>query len=105
MTATRLSATASDCFTIANEMFERGYYLDAQTLYERAYALEPENPVYAAGKERLRLLTFGFGKKSGGGFSSFDASNCIEGCCECCSEGCCEGLCEGICSNCDCDCG
>ena len=108
MTTTRFPTTALDCFTAANEAFSRGYYLNAQALYDRAYALEPSNALYVAGRERLRILTFGFGKKSGGGFSTFDAANCAEGCCECCGEGCCEGICEGICSNCDgcdCDCG
>ena len=39
--------TAYDCFTTANDLFARGHYLDAQTLYDRACRLEPDNTVFA----------------------------------------------------------
>ena len=94
---------AQECFEKANQLFLRGHYLDAQALYERAHALEPENPMYAEARSKLAALAFSFFKK--GSPLSENAANATECCCECCGEGCCEGICEGICSNCDgCDC-
>lgn len=106
---------AQECFEKANQLFSRGHYLDAQKLYDKAYALDPENPTYASAQQQLSLLAFAFFKKGTSGKSAAEnASNCTEGCCECCGEGCCEGLCEGLsncdscdgcCDGCDCDCG
>ena len=109
------SLTAHDCFTTANDLFARGHYLDAQTLYDRACRLEPDNATYAEAQGRLQVLTFAFFKK--GKHPTISASdagdcccNCGEGCCEGLGEGCCEELCsncdcDGYCDGCDCDCG
>lgn len=96
--------TAHDCFTTANDLFARGHYLDAQTLYDRACRLAPDNTAYAEAQNRLRVLAFAFFKK--GNRPTVNAADAGECCCDC-GEGCCEGLgegcCEEICSNCDCD--
>ncbi len=98
------SLTARDCFTTANDLFARGHYLDAQTLYDRACRLDPDNVAYAEAQNRLRTLAFAFFKK--GNRPTVNAADAGECCCDC-GEGCCEGLgegcCEEICSNCDCD--
>ena len=95
---------AHECFMIANDRFARGHYLDAQTLYDRACRLEPDNTAYSKAQKRLQTLAFAFFKKGARPVSNTDdAGQC---CCDC-GEGCCEGLGEGccgeICSNCDCD--
>ena len=88
-------------------LLERKYYLDAQSMFDRACALDPQNTAYAKAQARIKSFAFGFGKK---GAVSGDAGNAMtEFCCECCGEGCCEGCCEvgceSCCENCDCDCG
>ena len=98
---------AHDCFTRANELFSRGHYLDAQTLYDRACDLDPTNTAYAEARDKLRVLAFAFFKKGiASGRLASNTAECFGSCCEGCCEGLCEGgceiCCEGICSNCDC---
>ena len=109
---------AHDCFTRANELFSRGHYLDAQTLYDRACELEPNNVAYAEAKKQLQILAASLGHwfSRKPEFPQKESNNnfCTECCCEACGEGggecCCECLsncdsCDGCCDGCDCDCG
>lgn len=95
--------TAHDCFTTANDLFARGHYLDAQTLYDRACRLDPNNAAYAEAQRRLQVLAFAFFRK--GHRPIVNASDAGECCCEGLGEGCYEGLCSNCdCDGCDCDC-
>ena len=110
---TRLPATARDCFLAANALFDRGYYLDAQALYQRAYELEPDNALYAEGRERLKIYAASLGHWFSNKPKSpnVDHSNFfVDCCCECCADGggeCCGEICSNCdaCDGCDCDCG
>ncbi|MBQ7348145.1 MAG: hypothetical protein IJW55_09310 [Clostridia bacterium] len=114
-TSVPVPMTARECFTAANERFARGYYLDAQTLFDRACRLEPDNALYAEGRERLQIYAASLGhwfshkpKSPNTGNGNFFTDCCCEVCGEgggeCCAECCCEGCCEN-CDGCDCDCG
>ena len=95
--------TAYDCFTTANDLFARGHYLDAQTLYDRACRLEPDNTVFAEAQKRLQVWVSDFFKKGKHTTTNAsDASNRCSDCGEVCSEGCGDCFCEGFCDNCDC---
>ncbi len=103
--------TARDCFDAANELFAREYYLDAQALYRRAHELEPDNALYAEGRERLKIYAASFGQWFSQKPQSPNASDSnffVDCCCECCGGvggDCCGDVCGEICSNCDgCDC-
>lgn len=99
-------ATAERCYQLGERAYGKGFYLDAQAMFDRAWRLEPENAIYRDARERLRVLAFRFGKGGVGGFGKETLNTCAldcgECCCEACGEGCCEFLCEGLCSNCDC---
>lgn len=92
----------------ACELFAHRHYLDAQVLFDRACALEPENKDFAEGQKRLSLLEFSFFGKGGSPFKNLigDPAHCLgngcECCCEACGEGICEAICEGLCEGCDC---
>lgn len=107
MTESITPLNAADCFRLGNECYQRGHYLNAQTLFDRAYRLEPDNPQYAAAQQQLAVLTFAFFKKgvpntvSWDGAKEFCGQCCCEGCGECCAEGCCE-ICGEACGSCDC---
>lgn len=101
---------AQECFEKANQLFSRAHYLDAQALYDRAHALEPNNQIYVNACQRLPNMALAFWKKGKPSkLSATDACDCSANCCECCGEGLgegyCEGLCESCCDGCDCDCG
>ena len=83
-------------------LLERGYYLDAKVCLDRACALEPGNPLYQAGKERIFVNAFRFWKrakeKQGGEEDAPGEKEncpfCCECLCECGGEVCIECLCE-----------
>lgn len=113
MTLSPSSMNAAQCYSLGDQLFSKGHYLDAQLYFEQAYQKEPSNPLYAKAKEQLRLRTLSFfGRGSKKGFQLFSepaCSNgcecCCEGCCEGCANGCCESCAEGCCDSFDCDCG
>lgn len=95
--------TAHECFLTANDLFARGHYLDAQTLYDRACRLDPDNTAYAEAQNRLRVLAFSFFKKGNRpANNASDAGDRCSGCCEGSFEECGDCFCEGFCDNCDC---
>ena len=79
---------AHDCFTRANELFSRGHYLDAQTLYDRACDLDPTNAEYHKGQGRLHELTFRFLKNKKVKQIASDTALAAFDCCDCCSDCC-----------------
>lgn len=68
---------------------KRGYYVDAQRLFDTACSMDPYNNEYRAAQSRLRARAGGYG----GGYSTAEAGS------SCCN------LCAGlICMDCLCDC-
>lgn len=107
---------AAYCFEAATRLYRKKHFLDAQVLFERAHALEPQNTEYATACERLQVLAASLGdwfKKKPDLPVNEENSNCLfDCCCEGCGEGCAEGGCEcccesigdgGCCDSCDCD--
>ena len=100
------ASIAKAFFQQANERFSRRHYLDAQRLYKKAHALDPQNQAYADACHRLADTVHAFlGKGKLRKPSAADTCDCSANCCECCGEICGEGCCEALCEGCDCDCG
>ena len=76
-------------FLMGCVLYKRGYFLDAQKMFDRACAMDPYNAEYKAARDRLREQASTYG----GGYRQSNNSGC--GC----------GLCSSlICANCCCEC-
>ena len=71
-------------------LFKRGYFLDAQRMFDRAFAMEPQNAEYRAARDRLHEQASTYG----GTYRTSQASGC--GGCDICS--------SLICADCCCEC-
>ena len=76
-------------FLMGCVMLKRGYYLDAQRLFDRACAMDPRNDEYRYARERLQQQAASYG----GGYRTTSTS---ASCCDVCS-----GL---MCADCCCEC-
>ncbi len=76
-------------FLMGCVLYKRGYFLDAQRMFDRACAMEPHNTEYQSARERMRAQasTYGGGyNTSSGGCSGCDICSsllCADCCCEC----------------------
>ncbi len=75
-------------FLMGCVLYKRGYFLDAQKMFDRACAIEPYNTEYRAAADRLRAQASTYG----GGYRTSSSSGC--GCDLCtsliCADCCCE---------------
>ena len=78
------------CFLMGCVLFKRGYFLDAQKMFDNACSMEPGNREYQSARENMRMRTAGYG----GGYRTSSSSDC-----DVCS--CCTNL---ICADCLCEC-
>ena len=79
------------CFLMGCVLFKRGYFLDAQKMFDRACSMDPQNAEYRAARDRLREQASTYG----GGYRTSSSPTC---CCDC---DCCTSL---ICADCCCEC-
>ncbi len=84
------SQTAEWYFLMGCVMYKRGYFLDAQKMFDRAVSMDPYNAEYAAARNRMResTSTYGGGYRTAGpsGCSGCDVCTsliCADCCCEC----------------------
>lgn len=76
-------------FLMGCVLFKRGYFLDAQKMFDRACAMDPYNTEYAMARDRLREQASTYG----GGYRTADSSGCM---CDFCT--------TLLCADCCCDC-
>jgi tetratricopeptide (TPR) repeat protein len=77
-------------FLMGCVLYKRGYFLDAQQMFDRACAMDPSNMEYRNAREQLR----GQASTYGGGYRTAPSSS--DGCCDVCT-----GL---MCADCCCEC-
>ena len=76
-------------FLLGCVYFKRGYFLDAQKLFDRACAMDPYNAEYAAARDQLRAQAGNTGYRTTGDGETFaTACNCCGNllCADCCCE-------------------
>ena len=76
-------------FLMGCVLYKRGYFLDAQKMFDRACAMDPYNTEYAMARDRLREQASTYG----GGYRTADSSGCM---CDFCT--------TLLCADCCCDC-
>lgn len=76
-------------FLMGCVLYKRGYFLDAQKMFDRACGMDPYNTEYRAARDRLREQASTYG----GGYNT---ANSTDGCCDCCT--------SLICADCLCNC-
>ena len=76
-------------FLMGCVLYKRGYFLDAQRMFDRACSMEPYNAEYRAACDRLRRQS----QTYGGGYRTASSDG---GCCDCCT--------SLICADCLCEC-
>lgn len=81
--------TAEWFFLMGCVLYKRGYFLDAQKMFDRAAGMDPYNTEYRAARDRLRAQASTYG----GGYNTTSSS---DGCCDICT--------TLICADCLCDC-
>ena len=92
--------TAEWYFLMGCVVYKRGYFLDAQRMFDQACAMDPSNAEYREAKDRLREQASTYGKDYRTASSPDCCSCCTEVGCECgaevCATVCCEAVCEGL---------
>jgi len=78
------------CFLMGCVLFKRGYFLDAQKMFDQACAMDPQNTEYRNARESLRARASTYG----GGYRTTNSADC-----DMCS--CCTNL---LCADCLCEC-
>ncbi|MBO5294365.1 MAG: DnaJ domain-containing protein [Clostridia bacterium] len=76
-------------FLMGCVLYKRGYFLDAQKMFDRACSMDPNNGEYRAARERLHAQASTYG----GGYRTANSSDCG---CDICS--------SLICADCCCEC-
>jgi curved DNA-binding protein CbpA len=76
-------------FLMGCVLYKRGYFLDAQKMFDRACSMDPQNAEYRAARDRLREQASTYG----GGYRTADSSGC---CCDLCTT----LMCADCCCNC-----
>lgn len=76
-------------FLMGCVLYKRGYFLDAQKMFDRACGMDPYNTEYQAARDRLREQASTYG----GGYKTTNSSGCF---CDFCT--------TLICADCCCDC-
>ena len=79
-------------FLMGCVMLKKGYYVDAQKMFERACAMDPANAEYRNAMEQMRAQAYNYGggyrttQRSAGACDACDCCNtliCADCCCEC----------------------
>lgn len=76
-------------FLMGCVVYKRGYFLDAQRMFERACAMDPSNQEYLSARDRLRAQASTYGRgyqTTTAGYSGCDVCSsllCADCCCEC----------------------
>ncbi len=77
-------------FLMGCVLYKKGYFLDAQKMFDRACGMDPYNTEYQAARDRMRAQAAGYGggyrTTSAGGCSGCDICSsliCADCCCEC----------------------
>lgn len=78
-------------FLMGCVLLKKGYYVDAQKMFERACAMDPYNAEYRAAKEQLQSQA----SQYGGGYRTADSSATVCSGCDCCMGLCCLDFCCG----------
>ena len=81
--------TAEWFFLMGCVLYKRGYFLDAQNMFDRACGMDPHNQEYQAARNQLRAQASTYG----GGYRTTTSS---AGCCDICS--------TLLCADCCCEC-
>ncbi len=79
-------------FLMGCVMLKKGYYVDAQKMFDRASAMDPNNAEYRSAKEQLYNQT----SQYGGGYRTVQHSTAFCDACDCCN--------TLICADCCCEC-
>ena len=87
-----VSRTAEWYFLMGCVMLKKGFYVDAQKMFERACAMDPNNAEYRSAKEQLYNQT----SQYGGGYRTAQNSTAFCNTCDCCQ--------TLICADCCCEC-
>lgn len=77
-------------FLMGCVLFKRGYFLDAQRMFDQACSLDPQNAEYRNARDTLRSRASAYG----GGYRTTQSSDCDM--CSCCS--------NLLCADCLCEC-
>lgn len=80
-------------FLMGCVLFKKGFYVDAQQMFDRACAMDPYNQEYRAAKGRMAQQ----GAQYGSGYRTVDRSDTLCNACDCCSnlicaDCCCEAM-------------
>lgn len=86
------SRNAEWFFLMGCVMLKKGYYVDAQKMFDRACAMDPNNAEYRSAKEQLYNQT----SQYGGGYRTAQSSTTFCDSCDCCS--------TLLCADCCCEC-
>ncbi len=75
-------------FLLGCTVYKRGYFTDAQNMFDRACAMDPYNQEYRAARDTLRAQTAGYGYGYRQTSQSDEACNCCSQliCADCCCE-------------------
>jgi curved DNA-binding protein CbpA len=75
-------------FLLGCTVYKRGYFTDAQNMFDRACAMDPYNQEYRAARDQLRAQTAGYGYGYRQASQSDEACNCCSQliCADCCCE-------------------
>ena len=75
-------------FLMGCVMYKRGFFMDAQTFFDRACSMEPHNREFAQARDQLRAQTAGYGSGYRTASSSDTACSCCSNliCADCCCE-------------------
>ena len=87
-----LSRNAEWFFLMGCVLLKKGYYMDAQRMFDRASSLDPYNAEYRNAKEQLQYRT----SQYGGGYRTSGQPQTFCNTCDCCS--------NLICLDCCCEC-
>ena len=79
-------------FLMGCVLFKKGFYVDAQQMFDRACAMDPYNAEYREAKRRMTET----GAQYGGGYRTTAGSGSFCSACDCCS--------SLICADCCCEC-
>ena len=75
-------------FLMGCVLYKRGYYFDAQQMFDRACGMDPYNQEYREARDRLQAQASTYGRgyrtsSSGGGCDLCTSLICADCCCEC----------------------
>ena len=75
-------------FLMGSVLYKRGYFVDAQRMFDRACGLDPYNTEYQAARDQLRMQSTTYGNQGGYRRSNTSTCDCCSSliCADCCCE-------------------